>query len=66
MFSKRLSLNKHSPKFQALDCSPNKGSDNSHKPNYTSRRLGVGGYRGQAKASGLSVFSLVNRLKTQR
>lgn len=32
MFSEKLSVNKHSPKFQTLDCSSNKDSDNSHKP----------------------------------
>lgn len=48
MFSEKLSFNKHSPRFQALDCSP-KGSDNSSKSSRGVKGLG-GGAESQAEA----------------
>lgn len=41
-------MNKHSPRFQALDCSP-KGSDNSSKSSWGVKGLG-GGAENKAEA----------------
>lgn len=59
MFSEKLSLNKHGPRFQALDCSP-KGSDNNSKSSWRVKGLG-GGADHQAEAPPSPVHPHVSR-----
>lgn len=57
MFSEKLSWNKHIPKFQALDCFPNKGAViTATSPNFKLRADRVRVLSGQAEPSPQPMF----------